>query len=161
MGRAFRLPLASLATAIGLAAFAASAATAADAPIAPDNVVFDESGAVAAPLTEVAGDPEQGKMWVVDRKLGNCLACHHNADLANEPFQGEIGPPLDGAAERWETPQLRGIVVNSKNTFEGTMMPAFYRLSGINRPLPDFEGKTILSAQQVEDIVAYLQTLKN
>ncbi len=94
------------------------------------------------------------------RKLGNCLACHQNADLANLPFHGEVGPPLDGVAGRWSEAELRGIVANANMMFDGTIMPAFYKDAGYNRPLGKFEGKSILSAQQVEDIVAYLKTLK-
>ena len=136
-----------------------AATTAMADTVAPGEVKF-EDGAVAASLTGVAGDAAKGKEWFVGRKLGNCLACHVNADAANESFHGEVGPPLDGVADRWEEAELRGIVANSKMMFEGTIMPAFYKDSGYNRPLDKFEGKTILSAQQVEDIVAYLMTLK-
>ena len=70
-----------------------------------------------------------------------------------------MGPALDGVASRWEEGDLRGIVANSKMMFEGTIMPAFYVDAGYTRPLEKFDGKTILSAQQVEDVVAYLLTL--
>lgn len=127
--------------------------------VAPGDVKFEE-GAVATSLTGAPGDPVKGKQWFVDRKLGNCLACHENSDAKDQSFHGEVGPIMDGVADRWSEAELRGIVANSKMTFEGTIMPSFYRDSGFNRPLKDFEGKTILSAQQVEDIVAYLLTLK-
>ncbi|MEL6479950.1 MAG: c-type cytochrome, partial [Pseudomonadota bacterium] len=71
------------------------------------------------------------------------------------------GPPLDGVADRWSEAELRAIIVNSKAVFgDHTIMPAFYRTTGFNRTLEKFAGKTILSAQQVEDVVAYLKTLK-
>lgn len=127
--------------------------------VAPPDVSF-EDGAVAQSLTGQPGDPVRGREWFAGRKLGNCLACHQNSDLGEEQFHGEVGPPLDGVASRWSEAGLRGIVVNSKMTFEGTIMPAFYKTVGYNRPLDTFAGKTILEAQQIEDIVAYLLTLK-
>lgn len=142
------------ALAVGLAPLVAAAGS-----VAPGDITF-EDGAVAQSLTGLAGDPAKGREWFAGRKLGNCLACHANSDLDSEQFHGEVGPPLDGVAERWSEAELRGIVVNSKMMFEGTIMPAFYKDSGYTRPLDTFEGKTILEAQQVEDIVAYLLTLK-
>lgn len=127
--------------------------------VSPADVKFDD-GAVATSLTGQPGDPVKGKEWAVARKLGNCLACHVNSDASSESFHGEIGPPLDGVADRWSEAELRGMVTNSKKMFEGTIMPAFYKDAGYNRPLEKFAGKTILNAQQVEDVVAYLLTLK-
>ncbi len=143
-----------------IGATVAFATMAAAEVVAPGDVVFDDGGAVAQSLTGVAGDPAAGREIFANRKLGNCLACHVNADLNEQLFHGEVGPPLDGVADRWEEAQLRGILVNSKNTFEGTIMPAFYRTDGFNRVLEKFQGKTILTAQQVEDVLAYLMTLK-
>ncbi|PCH93494.1 MAG: sulfur oxidation c-type cytochrome SoxX [Rhodobacteraceae bacterium] len=130
------------------------------AEVMPDTVVFGEDGDVALSLTGVAGDPVAGKKVFINRKLGNCLACHVNTDASDQSFHGEVGPALDGAADRWDTAQLRGIVVNSKKTFEDSIMPSFYRKVNGVRTMEKFEGKTILSAQQVEDVLAYLQTLK-
>lgn len=126
---------------------------------APGDVKFND-GAVADSLTGMAGDAVEGRVLFADRKLGNCLACHVNSEMPEQSFQGEVGPPLDGVAGRYDEAALRGIVSNSKNTFEGTIMPAFYVDAGFTRPLGKFDGKTILSAQQVEDVVAYLLTLK-
>ncbi len=130
------------------------------AEVAPGDVAFDDYGAVAASLTGVPGDPANGAKVFANRKLGNCLACHINSDMADAPFHGEVGPPLDGVGSRWEEADLRGIVSNSKKMFEGTIMPAFYVDSGYTRPLDKFEGKSILTAQEVEDVIAYLMTLK-
>ena len=138
---------------------AASAMTATSKEVAPSDVAFEE-GAVLESLSGDVGDATRGKEWFVGRKLGNCLACHQNSDAKTESFHGEVGPILDGVADRWSEAELRGIVANAKMTFDGTIMPAFYKDSGYTRPLDKFEGKTILSAQQVEDIVAYLKTLK-
>ncbi len=137
------------------------AAGASAGEISPGDVTISEDYAVEASLTGVAGDPAAGRKWFADRKLGNCLACHQNADLAGQPFHGEVGPPVDGAAERWSESELRAIVVNSKRVFgDQTIMPGFYTLDLGDRVADDFAGKTILTAQQVEDIVAYLLTLK-
>ena len=80
--------------------------------------------------------------------------------MPEESFHGEVGPEMTGVADRWEAQELRAIVANSKMVFEGTIMPAFYQDAGFARPLEKFEGTSILTAQQVEDVIAYLQTLK-
>jgi sulfur-oxidizing protein SoxX len=148
---------------VGLAAALASpAAGQAVSPLAPFKVVV--AGGVATipvPLTSKPGDPKEGEQVVVGRRLGNCLSCHEIDALRQEPFHGEIGPPLNGAAGRWDTGTLRMIVVNAKKVFgDETVMPAFYRVDGLNRVRPEFIGKPILTAQQVEDVVAFLATLK-
>lgn len=135
---------------IALPAYAQTAAT---------EVVFAE-GTVTAPLTDVAGDPAAGRKAFANRKQGNCLACHANSEMSEMGFHGEVGPPMDGVSERWTAEELRGIVVNAKMMFPGTIMPSFYQTDGYARPLEKFEGKSVLTAQQVEDVVAYLQTLK-
>lgn len=144
-----------------LAASGALATTAlASDPVAPDKVAIKD-GQLAESLTGKKGDPAAGRNWFVGRKLGNCLACHVNKETSDEQFHGEVGPPLDGVGDRYDEAQLRAIVTNSKAVFgEQTLMPGFYRVSGMNRVADEFAGKTILSAQQVEDVVAYLMTLK-
>jgi len=137
--------------------FAGSSAFAGD--VMPANVVFND-GAIGVTLTAQAGDPAAGRKVFMNRKQGNCLACHANEDMRDQSFHGEVGPALDGVADRWEAAELRGIVVNSKMMFEGTIMPAFYKDGGFERNLKKFQGKSILNAQQVEDVVAYLLTLK-
>lgn len=128
--------------------------------VAPDAVSF-EDGAVVASLTGGAGDPVKGRTVFANRKLGNCLACHANSDMSDQLFHGEVGPSLDGAATRWKPEMLRTIVVNAKAVFtEQTVMPGFYSLEVGENVRKDLIGKTILSAQQVEDLVAYLSTLK-
>ncbi|MBO6522044.1 MAG: sulfur oxidation c-type cytochrome SoxX [Rhodospirillales bacterium] len=115
---------------------------------------------IAKSLTGKAGDPAAGEKAFVNRKQGNCLACHQVTKLSAHPFHGEIGPSLDGVAERYEEPQLRLQVVNAKAINPDTIMPAFYRTDGFHRVLKKFKDKTVLTAQQVEDIVAYLKTFK-
>jgi len=126
-----------------------------------DVVVSNGVPTIAAPLTGKPGDPKAGKKVVLERRLGNCLSCHEIGALSSEPFHGEIGPPLDGVAGRWNAATLRMIVVNAKKVFgDETPMPGFYRVDGLNRVRPEFAGKPILTAEQVEDVVAYLATLK-
>ena len=128
--------------------------------VAPDMVMIEDM-TVGKSLTGQAGNADEGRKVFASRKLGNCLACHANADLKTELFHGQVGPPLDGAADRWEEPQLRAILVNSKMVFgEQTIMPSFYRIYNDQRTQEKFHDKTILSAEQIEDIIAYLKTLK-
>ncbi len=93
------------------------------------------------------------------RTLGNCLACHKVTSLRSEEFHGEFGPSLDGVAGRYTEAQLRLIVADPKRIFADTVMPAFYKNDGLNRVRPEFAGKPILTAAQVEDVVAFLKTL--
>jgi sulfur-oxidizing protein SoxX len=134
--------------------------------VKPSDVVFD-GGAVAESLTGVPGDPEAGSSVMTDRGLGNCVACHAVGAMPDVPFQGDVGPPLDGAGDRWSEAELRGIVANAKLTFEGSAMPSFYKTEGFIRPGDGYTGgpapadlPPILAAQQIEDVVAYLMTLK-
>lgn len=153
--------ISGLATAIGLSVGIALVPALAEAEtVAPGDVKISD-GKLEKSLTGKAGDAASGKKWFVGRKLGNCLACHVNKDTSEQQFHGEIGPPMDGVADRYSAAELRAIIVNSKAVFgDQTLMPSFYRTSGFNRVNKKFKGKTILSAQQVEDIVAYLGTLK-
>jgi|TARA_R110000851_G_scaffold21488_17_gene64445 sulfur-oxidizing protein SoxX len=136
------------------------------AEVAPTNVKFTD-GAIAESLTGVAGDPVAGREVLGSRSLGNCVACHQVTDLSDVPFHGEIGPMLDGAGSRWSDAELRGIVANAKMMFPDSLMPSFYRTDGYTRPGNAFTGEAadstfgpLLTAQQVEDVVAYLATLK-
>jgi sulfur-oxidizing protein SoxX len=148
-----KLLLAAMALGVGIASAAAD-------DIAPGNVKIKD-GVAATPLTGKPGDPVAGRKFFADRKLGNCLACHANKEMAKQLFQGEVGPPLDGVASRWKPDQLRAIVVNSKAVFgPDTVMPGFYSLEVGKNVRKDLVGKTILTADQIEGIVAYLSTLK-
>lgn len=148
------------ALAAGLLLASAGAVGAAE-PIAPGDVRFEDN-AVRASLTGAPGNPTEGRKAFANTRQGNCLACHQNKDLSEELFHGEVGTPLDGVAERWKPEELRAIVADSKKVFgPDTVMPGFYSLEvGVN-VAKAFQGKTVLTAQQVEDIVAYLVTLKN
>lgn len=137
----------------------ASVVLAGDA-VPPDEVAFEDF-AVGVSLSGAPGDPQAGAEVFKSRKLGNCLACHVNSAMQDELFHGTVGPALDGVGSRWEPAQLRAIVADAKKVFgEQTVMPGFYSLDvGVNVAEAQ-KGKTILTAQQIEDVVAYLATLK-
>ena len=133
--------------------------------VAPTEVEFTD-GAIEASLSGTAGDPENGAV-LMNKGAGNCIACHAVDALSDLPFHGEVGPPLDGAGERWSEAELRGIVANAKIMFEGTMMPSFYKTEGFIRVGDAYTGKAaqgdvapLLTAQEIEDVVSFLMTLK-
>lgn len=145
---------------ISIAAAAAlmlSAGPLAGAELAAYSVVDEMS--IPEPLSAEPGDAERGKGVFTGRKLGNCLACHQVTSLTDElQWHGEIGPSLDGVANRYSPGELRLQVVNSKIINPDTIMPAFYRVDGLNRVVDKQVGVPILTAQQVEDLLAYLAT---
>ena len=112
-------------------------------------------------LTGEPGDPENGRTIAIERRLGNCLACHQVPALADVPFHGDVGPSLAGVANRYSEGELRLLVVDPKVVNPDSIMPAFHRSDGLFRVMAEFEGKPILSAQQVEDVVAFLRTLED
>ncbi len=149
---------ATIVLAAGLAISLSASAMAAN--VAPDDVKVADN-MIKASLTGNPGDPEAGADVFKNKKLGNCLACHANKAMAKELFHGNVGPALDAVAGRWSPDQLRAIVVDAKTVFgPDTVMPGFYTLKVGKYVAKKFQGKTILSAQQVEDVVAYLSTLK-
>lgn len=110
-------------------------------------------------LTGTPGDPVKGRALAINRKKGNCLACHA-LPIPEQSFHGEIAVSLYGVGNRLSAEELRMQIINPKVTDPDTIMPAFYRTSGFNRVKKNFIGKSILEAQEVEDIVAYLLTLQ-
>lgn len=141
---------------------------AASADVKYGSDVMFKDGAIAASLTGVPGDPDNGRV-LMNKGAGNCIACHEVTALKDLPFHGEIGPPLDGIASHRSEAELRGIVADAKVTFPDTMMPSFYKVSGFLRPGDAYTGNAIdpaaieplLTAQQIEDVVAFLMTLKD
>jgi sulfur-oxidizing protein SoxX len=118
-----------------------------------------DGNSIPKSLTGMLGDPERGRKVAINRKQGNCLACH-KMPIPEQAFHGEVGPDLAGVASRYKEGELRLRVVDSKALNPDTIMPAFYRNSGLNRVMKKFQGKSVLTAEQVEDVVAYLLTLK-
>lgn len=149
----------------GLGAMLAASTAFAEA-VKPTDVVFTD-GAVDVSLSGTAGDPAAGAE-IMNKGAGNCIACHQVSALSHLAFHGEIGPPLDGVADRWSVAELRGIVANAKVMFEGSLMPSFYKTEGFVRLGDAYTGdahgdgdvQPLLTAQQIEDVVAFLVTLK-
>ena len=115
--------------------------------------------AIAQPLTAVPGDAGRGRAIVANRQVGLCLLCHAGP-LPEERFQGNLAPDLAGSGTRWSEGQLRLRIVDASRINPDSIMPAYYRIDGLRRVAPAQRDKPILEAQQVEDVVAYLRTLK-
>ena len=116
--------------------------------------------AIPESLTGAKGDPARGRAIVANRQVGLCLLCH-SGPFPEERFQGELAPALNGAGARWSEGQLRLRIVDSSRVNPTSIMPAYHRSDGLTRVAPAFRGKPILTAEQVEDVVAYLLTLKD
>ncbi|HKX42648.1 MAG TPA: sulfur oxidation c-type cytochrome SoxX [Burkholderiaceae bacterium] len=135
-----------------------SASTA--SPAAHAEPTIDVVGdAIPTPLTDTPGDAARGRAIVANRQVGLCLLCH-TAPIPEERFQGTLAPDLAGAGARWSIAQLRLRIVDSRRVNPETIMPAYYRSDGHARVGRSWQGKTILTAQQIEDAVAYLATLR-
>jgi L-cysteine S-thiosulfotransferase len=144
-----------------LAIFAAMAgefsSARADETLLPYTVVGDT---IPASLTGAPGNPVRGKAIVASRQTGLCLLCH-SAPLPEEKFQGTIGPDLTGTGSRNTEGQLRLRIVDPRAFNPDTIMPAYYRRDRLDRVAPAFRGKTVLTAEQIEDVVAFLMTLRD
>ena len=116
--------------------------------------------AIPESLTGAKGDPARGRAIVANRQVGLCLLCH-SGPFPEERFQGELAPDLKGAGARWSEGQLRLRIVDSSRINPTSIMPAYHRTDGLTRVAPTFRGKSILTAEQIEDVVAYLTTLKD
>lgn len=125
----------------------------------PLEVVGD---AVPAPLTATRGDAARGRLIVADRQTGLCLLCH-SGPFPEERFQGNLAPDLSGAGARWSEGQLRLRIVDAARLNPQTLMPPYHRTDAaadqLNRVGAAWRSRPILSAQQVEDVVAFLRTL--
>jgi sulfur-oxidizing protein SoxX len=120
------------------------------------NVVGD---AIPQPLAGAAGDPARGRQIVASRQVGLCLLCH-SGPFPEERFQGSIGPDLRGTGARLTPGQIRLRIADSARLNAKTVMPSYYKVEGLARVAPAYRGKPILDAQQIEDAVAFLATLK-
>ena len=110
-------------------------------------------------LTGAPGDAMRGRALALDR-ASTCILCH-SGPFPETRFQGDLAPNLAGAGARWTEGQLRLRLVDASRFNPGTIMPSYYRLDGLDRVAPNWRGKPILSAEQIEDIVAYLATLRD
>ena len=116
--------------------------------------------AIPQSLTGVPGDPARGREIVANRQVGLCLLCHRGP-FPEERFQGNLAPDLAGAGTRWSEGQLRLRIADSARITPATIMPAYHRTDGLTRVAPAWRGKPILGAQQIEDVVAFLMTLRD
>jgi len=111
-------------------------------------------------LTGAKGDPARGRAIVTNRQLGLCLLCH-SGPFPEERFQGDLAPDLAGAGKRWSEGQLRLRIVDSSRITPTSIMPAYHRTDGLVRVAPAWRDKPVLNAEQIEDVVAFLTTLKD
>ena len=143
--------------AIGLsAALLAQPRPAGAQTLRPYAIVGD---AIPDSLTTAQGDAARGRALVIDRS-STCILCH-SGPFAEVKFQGDLAPGLAGSGSRWSEGQLRLRLVDASRLNAATIMPSYYRVNGLNRVGPAWRGKPILSAEQIEDIVAYLVTLRD
>jgi L-cysteine S-thiosulfotransferase len=116
--------------------------------------------AIPASLTGQKGDPQRGRAIVASRQTGLCLLCHA-APIPEIRLQGNIGPDLKGVARRWTEGQLRLRIVDSTKINPDTIMPSYYRFDDLTRVAAGFRDKPVLTPEQIEDVVAYLLTLRD
>lgn len=114
--------------------------------------------AIPSSLTGAAGDATRGRALVVERS-STCILCH-SGPFPEQQFQGDVAPSLAGTGNRWSEGQIRLRLVDASHLNAATIMPSYYRIDGLNRVGRTWQGKPILSAEQIEDIVAYLVTLR-
>ncbi len=110
-------------------------------------------------LVKPPGDAVRGESIVINRQLGLCLLCH-SAPAGDPRVQGNLAPSLAGAGARWSAVQLRQRIANARSINPDSIMPSYASTDGLNRVAPAWVGQPILNSQQIEDVVAYLQTLR-
>ena len=152
-----RLRVSADAVAASLAALLTSTGAVAQQELRPYTIVGD---AISASLTGAAGDPVRGRAIVIDRRLGACLLCH-TGPFPEEKFQGTLAPDLAGAGSRWSEGQLRLRLVDPTRLNPDTIMPAYFRVRELVRVGHAWRGKPILTAEQIEDVIAFLMTLRD
>ena len=126
------------------------------AELVPYKIVGD---AIPRSLTSAKGDAGRGRDIVANHNLGLCLLCH-TGPFPQDKFQGSMAPDLNGAGARWSEGQLRLRIVDASKLNAQTIMPPFYRVDGLTRVPAAFRDKPVLTAMEVEDVVAYMMTLK-
>jgi sulfur-oxidizing protein SoxX len=151
------LTLGRAALGLGLSLLAAlPLAALAEAALRPYIV---EGDTIAAPLTGRTGDTVRGRAIVVNRQVGLCLLCH-SGPFPEERLQGTLAPSLEGAGSRSTEGQLRLRIVDASRLNPDTIMPPYYRIDGLARVAATFRDKPILTAEQIEDVVAFLVSLR-
>jgi L-cysteine S-thiosulfotransferase len=130
--------------------------TDAQTALRPYDVVGD---AIPASLTGTPGDPARGRSIVINRQ-NTCLLCH-SGPFPDERFQGDLSPSLKGTGSRWTEGELRLRIVDAARLNPATIMPSYYKIDGLTRVATSWRDKPILTAEQIEDVVAYLTTLRD
>lgn len=125
-------------------------------PLVAYSIVQDS---IPRPLSNSQGDEDRGRAIVANKQIGLCLLCH-TAPIPEERLQGNLAPALAGAGARWTGGQLRLRVIDARQLNPKSIMPSYYKIDGLDRVAPAYRGKPILTASQIEDVVAYLTTLK-
>jgi L-cysteine S-thiosulfotransferase len=145
-----------LAALAAVMAWAAVSGARAETPLAAYAVIGD---GIPASLTGKPGDVARGRAIVGNRQLGLCLLCH-SGPFPEDKFQGTLAPNLAGAGKRWSEGALRLRIVDASRLNADTIMPPYYRTEGLTRVAPAFAGMPVLSAEQIEDVVAFLVSLR-
>ncbi len=140
-----------------LLAGASVAVASADTTAVADLLIVGD--AIPESLTRTPGDPVRGRAIVASRQSGLCLLCH-TGPFPEERFQGKLAPDLAGAGARWSPGQLRLRLADARRLNPQSIMPAYHRTGGLQRVGAAWAGRPLLAAQQVEDVVAFLSTLK-
>jgi sulfur-oxidizing protein SoxX len=133
-----------------------AASSVSSAQIVPYRITQD---GITIALTTQTGNANRGYEIASNRQIGMCVLCHQIPN-SSDKFQGDIGTSLAGAGARWSVPQLRLRVVDSRRVNADSVMPAYHKVEGLSRVGAAWRDKPILDAQQVEDVVAWLATLK-
>lgn len=117
-----------------------------------------EGDAISAPLTDTPGVPERGQEIFTTRERGHCVLCHRVEGLPAE-FQGDVGPDLTTVGARLSRGQLRLRIADPTRVWPETVMPPYYRKHDLNQVGAAYQGQPVLSAQEIEDVIAYLSGL--
>lgn len=141
----------------GMSCFGMSCAGAADTAATAFAILGD---AIPDSLTGRPGDPARGRAIVADRTRGLCLLCHAGP-FPEERFQGDLGPDLAGVGGRRSVGQLRLRLVDGRALNPGSIMPSYHKVDGLARVSAAWRGRTILEAAEIEDVVAFLATLRD
>lgn len=131
-------------------------ASCSEVPLVPENAI--QGDRIPAPLTQTAGNAARGAQIFASRDQGHCVLCHQVGAI-DVPFQGNVGPALDLVAARLDAGQIRLRIVDYQRVVDGALMPSYHRTDGFHQVGEPYKGKPVLTAQQVEDLVAYLVTL--
>ena len=128
-------------------------------PISSVGQVIWNADTVQMPLSPNPGDPIKGRSLVTSRQTGLCVLCHAGP-FPEERFQGNLALDLRLSIANLSPGQLRARLVDPSKSNSNTIMPAYFKTEHLQRVAPQFAGKTVLTGQEIEDVVAYLLTIQ-